>query len=331
MPARPQSSPLVLAVLGAWALAGCGGDSSGPPAVPPSEDAAADGAQGPAPDVPVVLASGQKKPWSLALDRGHVYWVNADTMGGVYRVPKDGGAVAPLLDQPMGRVESFGLDESSVYVPARGVITAVPVGGGPARRIADAPSVTSLAVGAGRVFWVEVAPPGEKPTAKSVPVSGGVATEHALPLEAARLPAYFAVADADAVYVSFVTGGIARVPTDGGAVTFLDAPGARGLATDPTAVVYGHREHVGAVPKSGGPPVEVVKAQSALGVATDGRKIYFVEDEPRGRVLSVPRSGGPVRVLAEDQANPHGIAVDETRVYWTCIDEGTIKAVAKEP
>jgi hypothetical protein len=51
-------------------------------------------------------------------------------------------------------------------------------------------------------------------------------------------------------------------------------------------------------------------------LATDATAVYFV-GKTDGSIRKVPKSGGPVVILAKGQPAPRAIAVDETRVYFT--------------
>ncbi len=54
---------------------------------------------------------------SRAVDATHVYWVNAGSLGGVYRVSKSGGETTTLYEGPIDNVESFGLTSDEVFFP----------------------------------------------------------------------------------------------------------------------------------------------------------------------------------------------------------------------
>jgi hypothetical protein len=48
-----------------------------------------------------------------------------------------------------------------------------------------------------------------------------------------------------------------------------------------------------------------------------------------GLVWKTPIGGGPSKVLASGQGTPIGIAVDDSFVYWTNFNDGTVKKVQK--
>jgi hypothetical protein len=51
--------------------------------------------------------------------------------------------------------------------------------------------------------------------------------------------------------------------------------------------------------------------------------------QSNGRVARVPIGGGDVEVLAGSQASSAGIAVDDSAVYWTNVDDGTVRKLMK--
>jgi hypothetical protein len=59
-------------------------------------------------------------------------------------------------------------------------------------------------------------------------------------------------------------------------------------------------------------------------MALDALHVYFTTDG-LGKVMRVPRAGGAAEVLAEDQPQPQGIALDEAHVYWSNAGDNTIK------
>lgn len=52
-------------------------------------------------------------------------------------------------------------------------------------------------------------------------------------------------------------------------------------------------------------------------VALDSTHLYWTNQQPGGAVSRVPRSGGPVEVVAQLSLAPGGIAVDDTAVFWS--------------
>ncbi len=72
-------------------------------------------------------------------------------------------------------------------------------------------------------------------------------------------------------------------------------------------------------------------------IAVDANDVYFStfgDAADHGSIRRVPKSGGPVTVLADGEHVPFNLVVDGTRVYWTANDDsvssgGAIRAVAK--
>jgi hypothetical protein len=64
-------------------------------------------------------------------------------------------------------------------------------------------------------------------------------------------------------------------------------------------------------------------------IARDASFVYVTTQMP-GAVWAVPIAGGMPIALARGENDPFGIAVDGSRVYWTCGD-GTIRAVPLPP
>jgi hypothetical protein len=289
---------------------------------------------GPAgPPTPVVLASNQVRPWAVAVDADNVYWVNAGTLGAVFKLPKAGGTATPLYEGPMGGVESLGLDTSAMYLPIaqENRIVALPLGGGPPRTIATT-SVPAggVALANGSVWWVEragdlMAPP----VAKRVATTGGNVETIDLPTSPRIASPYFTVAGPDAVYVSLHVAGILRIPFDGTSPATVAPVQAQGLAVDADRIFFAASDTLSSVAKTGGEPKPLVPVQFPFGVAADDTHVYFTDTRPVGKIMKVAKAGGPATVLAERQGAAHGIAVDETSVYWTAIDDGTVNKISK--
>jgi hypothetical protein len=71
---------------------------------------------------PTVLALGQSPVPGLALDEASVYWINSGysgvpgTVGGVLKVPIDGGALTAIPNPDGGAYQSLAIDETSLYL-----------------------------------------------------------------------------------------------------------------------------------------------------------------------------------------------------------------------
>lgn len=69
--------------------------------------------------------------------------------------------------------------------------------------------------------------------------------------------------------------------------------------------------------------------RTRLAIAVDATNLY-VGDRELGLILSVPKSGGPVRRIAVGQSWTTRIVVDDNYVYWVSSEfSGAVKRVAK--
>ncbi len=281
---------------------------------------------------PVVLASNQTHPSTVAIDDQNVYWVNEGALGGVYKIPKAGGTPTPLFEGAMGPVESLGLDSASVYFPivTEPRIAAVPTAGGPIRTVASSGPTRGVAVSNGHVFWIEPTQDALSPSvAKKVQATGGTTTMIDMPSNPRMRGAYFAVPGTDAIYAGIMAGGLVRIPLGGNKATSLAVGETGGVAVDGDHVYFATSDGIDVMPKTGGCPRHIATAEHPVGVAVDEAYVYFIDNGTKGRVLKVGKDGGALTILADNEGGAHAIAVDVTSVYWNNIPEGTIKKVAK--
>ena len=173
-----------------------------------------------------VIASGQDKPCALALDAENVYWVNAATIGGVFKRAKAGGPVTALYEGALDMHNALGIDDASIYFVSSGAIVAVPKAGGALRTIVPSGgSMAGAAAAGGNVYWIEASSDGPMGTAqvKKVPAAGGTPTTLAIANGPSGAPVSISTST-DGVYAAFVTGGFLRVPHDGTAPTYTASP-----------------------------------------------------------------------------------------------------------
>jgi hypothetical protein len=280
----------------------------------------------------IMLAANQVQPRTIALDGESVYWVNSHLVaGGVYKVPKTGGTPVALYEGRMGNVESLALDSANIYFPTGDAILAVPLGGGAPRMLALT-NVLSVAVANHELYWFESNP--DVDSAWKVSVDGGEPTKIPVPETASGSGRSLVTAAPDAVYVSDLSlVGALRIPLDGDAATRIietssSFPEVRNLATDSSHIFFGSGESIAFVTLAGGPASLLTPAHPG-GISLYDGAVYFADIGVPGRILRIPKEGGVAEVLAEDQGAPHAIAVDDTGVYWNCINEGTIKKLVR--
>lgn len=112
------------------------------------------------------------------------------------------------------------------------------------------------------------------------------------------------------------------------------------VALDATHVYYvnGLDSTVSRVAKNGGTATQLamLPADSISDIVFDATHVYIAtipNDEsantpPPGRILAVPKGGGPLRTVATDVIAPLKLAVDDTHVYWA--SAGTLRAAEEE-
>ena len=244
----------------------------------------------------VTLASGGE-PAAIAIDDTAVYWTSigvGSDAGTVMTVPKTGGLAATLASGQSGP-QGLAVDRRNVYWTNNGTsvsVMSVPSGGGPSVSLAppqDNPYGTGITVDALSVYWATSNGTGSSALMK-VLLAGGAPTI----LATVDSPGGVAV-DATSVYwTSLHAGGsVMKIPVGGGAPTTL----ASGPDNYPNAVVV------------------------------DAANVYWTNSFTGKSVAKVPVAGGAVTVLAAGQANPGGLAVDDTSVYWVNRDDGTVMKV----
>jgi hypothetical protein len=298
-----------------------------------ADPATAPGGASTEPSGPVALVSNQVKPWTIALDAANVYWLNEGTLGGVYKVSKAGGPITTLYQGSLGAIESLGLDATSIYVPLDDSIIAIPLAGGAPRTVVSNATTRGVAVANGNIYWVPQVAPQTELTVQKASVSGGAVLAIHLPSDVPSRGggAYFTRAGADAIYITLSGGGgIVRVPLDESSPHWFGLSDVRDVGFDATSIYFTTGDTVSRTAKDGGGTASnLATAASPFGIVAADGFLYFTDARPAGRVLRIASGGGDVSVLAKDQATPHSVAVDDTSVYWNCIDDGTIKKIAK--
>jgi sugar lactone lactonase YvrE len=124
-------------------------------------------------------------------------------------------------------------------------------------------------------------------------------------------------------YQQVPTNHVISVPRSGGTrVNLAEEPVTlEGVALDDTYAYFATDEmpEVGTlwrVPLAGGATETQVTSIQANIIALDADQVYFTSYGP-GRVLKVPKVGGNVSVLGDNQAGPWQVAIGAGYAYWT--------------
>jgi len=209
--------------------------------------------------------------------------------------------------------ESVGLAPST--------IKRAPLGGGATQVPVTSPDgwIGGLAVDSGNLYWIDQ----DDGQILSMPVAGGATTTIATGL---TTPGGLAIREGS-IYLTDPDGDLMTVPVGGGAVTTLvHGPGLPpheevegfppALAVDDSNVYfsqsYAANPIVAQVPRVGG-AMTVLAHDSAGGIAVDAKYVYWSDDSSVSRV---PIGGGPICVIASNQSQIVGPALDESSVYW---------------
>lgn len=264
-------------------------------------------------DSPVILASGQASPYSLALNKTAVYFTNLVKAGTVMAVPKAGGGLTPIaVDQDSP--DDVAADEDAVFwTSGQGLVGRAAKDGMSQVALATGQSGPSgIALDAESVYWLDYFTPGK---VSVIPKAGGAPV-----VLATGGPGFsrIAVDDSSVTWLDFYGSTVLRVPKAGGAVTtiaHLDGL-VRDLALDGPSVYVTAGMAVLRIDGPGSAP-HVLATTSGNGarLALDGDSVYFT-DPTAGLVRRVPKLGGEPVTIVSEPGRPMGIAVDAWCVYW---------------
>ena len=285
-------------------------------------------------------AAGRCQPVRLAIDRSNLLWMAVDAthvyfyengLQRIARVAKTGVTVEIVSGTP-GGYPPAALDETNIYLNVAGGVRVVPksnlgqgsmILAGYAAIAADADNVYAVPSPqtSGGIIIGRSAKPGGAVQPIGNATIGDVTTQ-----------------DKDFLYVASYDG-IRKLDKRGSAPDaapsplFTPAVEPGDVAVDAKYVYYASAATgaIKRVPKQGGTADVLASGVDAPNtVAVDGSGIYFTSEEA-GLILSCPLTGclGDPVVLAERQAQPHALAVDDVAVYWITRRGGTVMRVAK--
>lgn len=279
-----------------------------------------------------VVASNVPTPGAIALDANNVYFAAGTS---IYQVAKSGGtptSIATITNTASSGVGEIVVDDQRVYFTDVGTSMVSSVqkgGGGLAFHVTAAKfKLKGIAVSPTALFWTT----GFDETVESVPLTGGVKTT----LSSAQGYTNAVAFDGGAVVwtVADNPGGVWKHTLGSGAVPqqLSSAGQSTELAVSGGVAYFAGAGEIQKVPVSGGTPAPLASASSVWDVATDGAHVYWVVDSSTpaaGAIRRVPVGGGAVFAISSYLKSPTRIAVDQTHVYWTDIEQNNVKRVSK--
>lgn len=325
---------------GAGGSGGSASDSGGYGGAGGTGGAGTGGQAGSGGGVQTILASGQLRPNSIAVDSTHVYWSNSgtypDANGSIMKAPKDGGAATPLVSGLFG-ASAIAIDSTSVFciVYNENEIIKVPKAGGSTTVVGTGGYSGDIAVNASYFYW-------DRFDGSSAIMRHPVAQSGSpFALTSGQEISLIEIDSTNIYWVDYTAGTINKMPIGGGSAAAIASgqyyPSA--LAID-TANAY-WKTYDGLIVKGkiagGRMPTVLASAQESLqardSMAVDGARVYWADAgdfmQSNGRIMAIDVDGGQPIEIAGGQDKPMGLAVDATHVYWVNWDDGTVRRATK--
>jgi len=267
-----------------------------------------------------LLADGLDKPFSLAVDRTHVYFSEAGA-GTIKKVPTHGGGRVITLAQGLHDPRDLAIDGTWLYFAERGggMIKKVPITGGEVVTLARGfIGPMKIAVDADFVYFCEWAAQGAiKKVSKHTAHGQGMTM-----VEGLTFPFGTSVVNRELFFVEQTKSGtLNKMSIDGGPrVVLLSRLVVPELLAFDQMHVYFAEGGGGTIKKMplGGGTATILAAGLMVpgGTVVDDKNVYFVETES-GTVKKISKNGGPAVALVQGLHDPFMIAVDGDHLYFT--------------
>lgn len=261
--------------------------------------------------VPEVLAANLYFPNRLALDATHLTWTSSD--GTIQVLPLGGGAITtPVAGQ--NDPWDIAVDGAGIYWTSGGsdTVQTLPFAGDVPVLLAQAGNPLGIVVHEGVVHYTDTYDKlSDLEHVVRVPLPAGPPQ-----IVASTVGAWMVAADDDHVYwTDPASDAVWSGPSSGGVepaqIASLLEP--TDIEVDAEAVYVTGLEGTFRLPLAGGTPSMLV-AGAGRGLAIDATHVFVGAAD--GRLLRVPKAGGPAVALAKTDLYPSDIAVNDQSVFW---------------
>ncbi len=274
------------------------------------------------------------QPYGLAVDDAHVYWTNSGT-GEVMQASKADGTGQVVLTTGEDTPIAVKVSAGSVFwvsYSINGKLRYTPIGGGAVTTVCDAPAAVDLAVGSTYVWWTR-----EPDDVQRAPIAGLPMGQMPDLLTGNSLSLGITADDNNLFWVDRQDGSVKRANQDLTGDTIVavgDVPW--DITVDANHIYW---TEFGSLTDSGKvKQASKLDGSNAIEVATglaDPKGIaidatnIYWVDSYSGKIEKAPIGGGPKTTLATDEKDPLEIVVDATSVYWTARGSDTIGKAPK--
>jgi hypothetical protein len=269
---------------------------------------------------PLVLATGEKTPWGIAIDATSIYWTTYDTI----RSCAKNNCVPTTLASNQQFPRGITTDASNVYWTTATNVQQCPKNNCTSPNVlATAQAPLGVATDGTDVFFA---------------ASGGGVVQRCAVSGCNNLPTtlvspfqpYYVAIDKQNLFLTSQDGvRQCAFNSCGPTLKVITYSGAYGLALDATNVYFTTNGQVQKCAVSGCGSPTTLATSGALALAVDATDVYWAGANSTIQKCATGGCNEMPTTIATGQLAPYALAVDSTAVYWTSYSSGTVSRLAK--